>query len=144
MNIKNDSSFNSIPSEFEICQFLSDWHMIFFVSLHGVTLMSDFSSRARKLKAQRNKNLPPLHLTEFSPVSAQSLCALRTSAQGSRCLDVDFWREKIRGKILDLKLQNPPSICFDGNWEELTCSDAICWRNIEINKSQNLKTTRKS
>ena len=103
-----------------------------------------FSSRARKLKAQRNKNLPPLHLTEFSPVSAQSLCALRTSAQGSRCLDVDFWREKIRGKILDLKLQNPPSICFDGNWEELTCSDAICWRNIEINKIPNLRTTRKS
>ena len=62
-------------------------------------------------------------MTEFSlPVSAQSLCALRTSAQGSRCLDVDFWREKIRGKILRSETSNSAIYLL---WRELTRTDLL-------------------
>ena len=107
-----------------------------------------FSSRARKQSSaqagSRHKEIKtfPLFIWRNSRLSrprAYVPCALVR-----RGCDVDFWREKIRGKILEMKLQIPPSICCDGNWEELTYSDAICWRNIELNKIQNLRTTRKS
>ena len=101
------------------------------------------------LGSSRHKEIKtfPLFIWRNSRLSrpkAYVPCALVHRVVGAWNLDVDFWREKIRGKILDPKLQNPPSICCDGNWQELTCSDAICWRNIEINKIHNLRTTRKS
>ena len=117
----NDSSFNSIDTyhlnsrSVNFCQ-TDTWFFREFA-------WRNFDVKIQQLKAQRNKNLPPLHLTEFSlPVSAQSLCALRTSAQGSRCLDVDFWREKIRGKILRSETSNSAIYLL---WRELTRTDLL-------------------
>ena len=96
-----------------------------------------FSSRARKLKAQRNKNLPPLHLTEFSPVSAQSLCALRTSAQGSRCLGCGLLAGKNTREDLGSETSNFAIYLF---WRELTGTE-LHWRHLLTKhwSKQNLK-----